>query len=206
MDQDSSDWVLPLWLSLLLIGVSFGAVFTVYIKRKREQRFLLSITSKFVVSVRMCFPPSLGALTRLRYFVIKQYHYFPLKAKMACHPARCLLPVGSWKDTFTRLTLKALKTTIAKFSNTVDPDETAHNESSHQDLVFLPCSLRFFNIIQFIFEDFPNFSDVILSSVFFFFFFFFLFFGALQVNAVRCQSICIFLLFPILFLSARVWY
>ena len=53
---------------------------------------------------------------------------------MACHPARCLLPVGSWKDTFTRLTLKALKTTIAKFSNTVDPDETAHNESSHQDL------------------------------------------------------------------------
>ena len=34
---------------------------------------------------------------------------------------------------------KAQNTTIAEF-NTVDPDETAHNEPSHQDLQCLPSS------------------------------------------------------------------
>ena len=32
------------------------------------------------------------------------------------------------------LTCKAPKTTIAEFANTIDPDETAHNETSHLDL------------------------------------------------------------------------
>ena len=36
------------------------------------------------------------------------------------------------------LTCKVPNTTIAKFANTVDPDETAHNEPSHQDLQYLP--------------------------------------------------------------------
>ena len=39
------------------------------------------------------------------------------------------------------LTLKAPITTIADFANTVDPDETAHNEPSHLDLQCLPSSL-----------------------------------------------------------------
>ena len=38
------------------------------------------------------------------------------------------------------LTLKAPNTTIAEFANTVDPDETAHNEPSHLDLQCLPSS------------------------------------------------------------------
>ena len=38
-------------------------------------------------------------------------------------------------------TFKAPNTTIAKFANTVDPDEKAHNEPSHQDLQCLPSSL-----------------------------------------------------------------
>ena len=39
------------------------------------------------------------------------------------------------------LTCKAPNTTIAEFANTVDPDETAHNEPSHLDLQCLPSSL-----------------------------------------------------------------
>ena len=39
------------------------------------------------------------------------------------------------------LTLKAPNTTIAEFANTVDPDETAHNEPSRPDLQCLHCSL-----------------------------------------------------------------
>ena len=39
------------------------------------------------------------------------------------------------------ITLKAPNTTIAEFANTVDPDETAHNEPCHQDLQCLPTSL-----------------------------------------------------------------
>ena len=39
------------------------------------------------------------------------------------------------------LTLIAPNTTIAKFLNTADPDETAHNEPSHLDLQCLPSSL-----------------------------------------------------------------
>ena len=58
-------------------------------------------------------------------------------------------------------------TTIAKFTNTVEPDETAHNELSHLDLQCLPSNLWFFNIIQFLL-NFRNFADVILSSAFFF--------------------------------------
>ena len=67
---------------------------------------------------------------------------------------------------FACLTLKAPNTTIAEFANTVDPDETAHNEPSHLDLQCLPSSLCFFNIIQFILKVFRNFADVILSSAF----------------------------------------
>ena len=36
---------------------------------------------------------------------------------------------------------KAPNTTIAEFANTVDPDEMAHNEPSHQDLQCSPSSL-----------------------------------------------------------------
>ena len=39
------------------------------------------------------------------------------------------------------LTLKGQKTTIAKFANAADPDETAHHELSHLDLQCLPSSL-----------------------------------------------------------------
>ena len=39
------------------------------------------------------------------------------------------------------LTHKAPNTTIAEFANTVDPDETAHDEPSHLDLQSLPSSL-----------------------------------------------------------------
>ena len=39
------------------------------------------------------------------------------------------------------VTLKAPNTTIAEFTNTVDPDEMAHNELSHLDLQCLPSSL-----------------------------------------------------------------
>ena len=38
-------------------------------------------------------------------------------------------------------TLNAPNTTIAKFANTVDPEERAHNEPSHLDLQCLPSSL-----------------------------------------------------------------
>ena len=37
--------------------------------------------------------------------------------------------------------VKAPNTTITDFANTVDPDETAHNEPSHLDLQCLPSSL-----------------------------------------------------------------
>ena len=40
-----------------------------------------------------------------------------------------------------KLTCKAANTTIAEFANTVDTDETAHNEPSHLDLQCLPSSL-----------------------------------------------------------------
>ena len=39
------------------------------------------------------------------------------------------------------LTRKAPNTTKAEFANTVDPDETSHNEPSHPDLQCLPSSL-----------------------------------------------------------------
>ena len=42
------------------------------------------------------------------------------------------------------LTCKAPNTTIAEFANTVDPDETTHNEQSHLDLKCLPSSLLIF--------------------------------------------------------------
>ena len=64
------------------------------------------------------------------------------------------------------LTRKAPNTTIAEFANTVDTDETAHNEPLRQDLQCLPPSLLFFNIIQGILKVFQNFADVILSSAF----------------------------------------
>ena len=40
-----------------------------------------------------------------------------------------------------KLALKAPNTSKAEFANTVDPDETAHNEPSHLDLQCLPSSL-----------------------------------------------------------------
>ena len=42
---------------------------------------------------------------------------------------------------FSIVTRKAPKTSIAEFANTVDPDETAHNEPSHLDLQCLLSSL-----------------------------------------------------------------
>ena len=39
------------------------------------------------------------------------------------------------------ITLKAPNTTKDAFANTVNPDETAHNEPSHLDLQCLPSSL-----------------------------------------------------------------
>ena len=55
------------------------------------------------------------------------------------------------------LSRKAPNTTIAEFANTVDLDETAHNEPSHLDLQCLPSSCLFFNIMQFISEIFSKF-------------------------------------------------
>ena len=40
-----------------------------------------------------------------------------------------------------KLALKATNTTIAEFANTIDPDETTHNEPSYLDLQCLPSSL-----------------------------------------------------------------
>ena len=57
-------------------------------------------------------------------------------------------------------------TTIAKFADTADPDETAHNKPSHLDLQSLPSRLLIFHIIQFILKVFHNFAGVILSSTF----------------------------------------
>ena len=56
------------------------------------------------------------------------------------------------------LARKVPYTTIAEFANTVDPDETAHNEPSHLDLqCFCPLVFDFFNITQFILKGFQNF-------------------------------------------------
>ena len=51
---------------------------------------------------------------------------------------------GSVLLTYTQIYFlagKAPNTTIADFANTVDPDETAHNEPSHLDLQCLPSSI-----------------------------------------------------------------
>ena len=50
-------------------------------------------------------------------------------------PGHCLL------FTFDIVIHKAPNTTTAEFANTVDPDETAHNEPSHLDPQCLPCRL-----------------------------------------------------------------
>ena len=48
----------------------------------------------------------------------------------------------TWLQTVsTVITLKATNTTKAEFANAVDPDERAHNELSHLDLLCLPSSL-----------------------------------------------------------------
>ena len=62
------------------------------------------------------------------------------------------------------LNLKAPNTIKAAFANTVDPDETAHNEPSHLDLQCLPASLKFFN---FILKVLRNFADLIYVICFF---------------------------------------
>ena len=64
------------------------------------------------------------------------------------------------------LTLKAPNTTKAEFANTVDQDETAHDELSHLDLHCLLSSPSIFNIIQFELKVFENFADAILPSAF----------------------------------------
>ena len=64
------------------------------------------------------------------------------------------------------LTFKAPNTAIAKFTNTADPDETAHNEPSHLDLQCLLASLLFFSIIQFLLKVFSKFCKHDLSSAF----------------------------------------
>ena len=56
-----------------------------------------------------------------------------------------------------KLILKAQNTTKAEFANTVDPDETAHNEPSYLDLQCL-------NFQSYTLKVFENFADVILSS------------------------------------------
>ena len=63
-------------------------------------------------------------------------------------------------------TPKTPNTTTAEFTNTVDPDVTAHNDLSHLDLQCLPSSLSFFNIIQFILTVFPNICRHNLLSAF----------------------------------------
>ena len=65
-----------------------------------------------------------------------------------------------------RLKPKAPNTTKSEFANTVDPDETAHNEPSHLDLQCLPSSPLIFNIIQFELKVFGNLADIILLSAF----------------------------------------
>ena len=57
-------------------------------------------------------------------------------------------------------------TTKAELANTVDPDETAHNEPSHLDLQCLSSSPLIFNMTQFELKVFGNFADVILLSAF----------------------------------------
>ena len=52
----------------------------------------------------------------------------------------------------------------SEFANTVDLDETAHNEPSHLDLQCLPSSPLICNKIQFELKVFGNFADVILPS------------------------------------------
>ena len=47
------------------------------------------------------------------------------------------------------LTLKVPITTIAKYANTDDPDETAHNELSHLDLQCLRSKSLNLNVKQF---------------------------------------------------------
>ena len=57
-------------------------------------------------------------------------------------------------------------TTKAEFANTVDPDETAHNEPSHLDPQCWSSSILIYNKIQFKMKVFENFADVILLSPF----------------------------------------
>ena len=52
-----------------------------------------------------------------------------------------LIPNKSLLELIYFLTSKVPNTRIAEFANTVDPDETAHDEPSHQDLQCLPSSL-----------------------------------------------------------------
>ena len=62
------------------------------------------------------------------------------------------------------LTLNAPNTTKADFANTVDPEETAHNEPSHLDPQCLPLSILIYKIIQFELSVFKNIADMILPS------------------------------------------
>ena len=69
------------------------------------------------------------------------YSYFNENKKY--HPTPLISKTDSSRkvDSGLGLTLLAPNITIAEFANTVDPDERAHNEPSHQDLQCLPSSL-----------------------------------------------------------------
>ena len=57
------------------------------------------------------------------------------------------------------ITLPALQTKIDTCANSVDPDETAHNEPSHQDLHCLPLSIGFWLATLFAIMDLSSFND-----------------------------------------------
>ena len=71
------------------------------------------------------------------------------------------------------LTRKAQNTTIAEFANTVDSDETAHNEPSKRDLQCLPSSLLIFQHYAVCIESFFKFCRCKFVICFF---------GALRAN------------------------
>ena len=57
------------------------------------------------------------------------------------------------------LTLSTLKTKADTYANSVDPDETAHNEPSHQDLYCLQLCVDFLMISLLATMDMPKFND-----------------------------------------------
>ena len=81
---------------------------------------------------RSKFATSSSALFHMHFVDHMYYHYL----QVVTFPFRYNV-----KNNNVILSLKAPNTTKAAFSNTVDPDETAHNGSSQLDLQCLPSSL-----------------------------------------------------------------